>query len=98
MAKKFHFMTGLLALIMAFVMLSSATYIAVEFDHDCAGADCVICHQINICENLLKGSGLAGSATATAVAVLYIFCRIISTYTEIVPVFTLVSLKVKLTD
>ena len=53
MTKKFRFMTGLLAVVLAFVMLSSVAYIAAESDHDCTGVDCAICHQINVCENLL---------------------------------------------
>ena len=61
MTKKFRFMTGLLAVVLAFVMLSSVAYIAAESDHECTGVDCAICHQINVCENLLKSIGLAGS-------------------------------------
>ena len=73
MTKKFRFMTGLLAVVLAFVMLSSVAYIAAESDHECTGVDCAICHQINVCENLLKSIELAGSAAAT-VAAIYIFC------------------------
>jgi len=62
MTKKFRFMTGLLAVVLAFVMLSSVAYIAAESDHECTSVDCAICHQINVCENLLKSIGLAGSA------------------------------------
>jgi len=52
MTKKFRFMTGLLAVVLAFVMLSSVAYIAAESDHDCTGVDCAICHQMNVCESL----------------------------------------------
>ena len=98
MTKKFRFMTGLLAVVLAFVMLSSVAYIAAESDHDCTGVDCAICHQINVCENLLKSIGLAGSAAATVAAFLYILCRIIPSCAEVARTFTLVSLKVKLSD
>ena len=98
MTKKFRFITGLLAATLAFAVLSSAAYIAVESHHDCSGVDCAICHQINVCENLLKSIGLAGSAAATAAAILYILCRIMPSCTEVVRSFTLVSLKVKLSD
>ena len=97
MTKKFRFMTGLLAVVLAFVMLSSVAYIAAEAGHDCTGADCAICHQIHVCENLLKSIGLAGSATAAA-AIRYVLCRILSSCTEAARAFTLVSLKVKLSD
>ena len=92
MTKKFRFMTGLLAIVLAFVMLSSVAYIAAEAGHDCTGADCAICHQIHVCENLLKSIGLA------AAAIRYILCRILSSCTEAARAFTLVSLKVKLSD
>ena len=95
MTKKFRFMTGLLAIVLAFVMLSSVAYIAAEAGHDCTGADCAICHQIHVCENLLKSIGLAGFAAA---AIRYILCRILSSCTEAARAFTLVSLKVKLSD
>ena len=98
MTKKFRFMTGLLAVVLAFVMLSSVAYIAAESDHECTGVDCAICHQINVCENLLKSIGLAGSAVATVTAILYILCRIIPSCIEVARTFTLVSLKVKLSN
>ena len=99
MTKKFRFMTGLLAVVLAFVMLSSVAYIAAESDHECTGVDCcAICHQINVCENLLKSIELAGSAAATVAAILYILCRIIPSCTEVARTFTLVSLKVKLSN
>ena len=103
MTKNLCFMTRLLAAVLAVVMLSSAVYLAVayiaaESDHDCTGVDCAICHQINVCENLLKSIGLAGSAAATVAAILYILCRIIPSCTEVARTFTLVSLKVKLSN
>ena len=98
MTKKFRFMVRLLAVVLAVVMLSSAVYIAVEADHDCSGDDCAICRQISICENLLKSLGLAGAAAVFAVAVRYALCRIIPSCAELVRTFTLVSLKVKLSD
>ena len=98
MTKKSRLITGLLAAVLAAVMLSSAVYIAVEANHDCTGVDCAICHQINVCVNLLKSIGLAVSAAATVAAILYILCRIIPPCTEVARTFTLVSLKVKLSD
>lgn len=62
MTKKSRLITGLLAAVLAAVMLSSAVYIAVEANHNCSGEDCAICHQLQVCENLLKSIGLAGAA------------------------------------
>ena len=98
MTKKSRLITGLLAAVLAAVMLSSAVYIAVEANHNCSGEDCAICHQLQACENLLKSIGLAGAAAVLAVAVRDALCRIIPSCAELVRTFTLVSLKVKLSD
>ena len=98
MTKKLRLITRLLAAVLAAVMLSSAVYIAVEADHDCSGDDCAICRQISICENLLKSLGLAGAAAVFAAAVRYAPCRVTPSCAELVRTFTLVSLKVKLSD
>ena len=98
MTKKFRLITRLLAAVLAAVMLSSAVYIAVEANHDCSGEDCAICHQLQACENLLKSIGLAGAAAVFTAAVRYAPCSVISSCAELVRTFTLVSLKVKLSD
>ena len=98
MTKKFRFMTGLLAVVLAFVMLSSVAYIATEADHDCTGVDCAICHQISTCENLLKSLGFAGAAAAITAAFIYTLCKAVLPCTETNGTLTLVSLKVKLSN
>ena len=98
MTKKFRFLTGLLAVVLAVVMLSSAVYIAVEADHDCSGDDCAICHQISVCEDLLKSLGLVGAAAAVTAAFTYTMCKAILPCTEMIGTLTLVSLKVKLSN
>ena len=98
MTKKPCFMTRLLAAVLAVVMLFSAVYIAVEADHDCSGEDCAICHQISVCENLLKSLGLAGAAAAVTAAFTYTVCRAILPRAEMNGTLTLVALKVKLSN
>ena len=98
MTKKSRLITGLLAAVLAAVMLSSAVYIAVEANHDCSGDDCAICRQISICENLLKSLGLAGAAAAISAAFTYTVCMPILPCTETIGTLTLVALKVKLSN
>ena len=98
MTKKLCFMTRLLAVVLAVVMLSSAVYLAVEADHDCSGEDCAICRQISICENLLKTLGLAGAAAAVTAVLTYTVCRAILPCAEMSGTLTLVALKVKLSN
>ena len=98
MTKNLCFMTRLLAAVLAVVMLSSAIYIAVEANHDCSGEDCAICHQLQVCENLLKSIGLAGAAAAISAAFTYTVCRAILPCAEMNGTLTLVALKVKLSN
>ena len=98
MTKRFRFMTGLLAAVLAVVMLSSAVYIAAEADHDCSGEDCAICRQISTCENLLRSLGFAGAAAAVTAAFTYTLCKAVLPCTETNGTLTLVSLKVKLSN
>lgn len=98
MTKKSRLITGLLAAVLAAVMLSSAVYIAVEANHNCSGEDCAICHQIGVCENLLKSLGLAGAAAAISAAFTYTVCRAILPCAEMNGTLTLVALKVKLSN
>lgn len=98
MTKKFRLITGLLAAVLAAVMLSSAVYIAVEANHNCSGEDCAICHQIGVCENLLKSLGLAGAAAAVTAAFTYTMCKAILPCAETTDTLTLVALKVKLSN
>ena len=98
MTKKSRLITGLLAAVLAAVMLSSAVYIAVEANHNCSGEDCAICHQIGVCENLLKSLGLAGAAAAISAAFTYTMCRAVLPCTEMIGTLTLVALKVKLSN
>ena len=78
MTRKFRLITRLLAAVLAAVMLSSAIYIAVEANHTCSGEDCAICHQLQVCENLLKSIGLVDAAAVFAATVRYALCRVIS--------------------
>ena len=98
MTKKSRLITGLLAAVLAAVMLSSAVYIAVEANHNCSGEDCAICHQLQVCENLLKSIGLAGAAAAISAAFTYTVCRAILPRAEMNGTLTLVALKVKLSN
>ena len=98
MTKKLRLITGLLAAVLAAVMLSSAVYIAVEANHNCSGEDCAICHQISTCENLLRSLGLAGAAAVITAAFTYTMCKAILPCTEMIGTLTLVSLKVKLSN
>ena len=81
-----------------FSILFSVSFILREAEHDCVGENCPICYQISVCENTLKNLSLAVCAVAFATAFTYTLCRSISACTAVIPSYTLVSLKVKLTD
>lgn len=88
----------LLAVLLLAAMLCPLIFITAEADHDCTDADCAICHQIHLCENLLSSLGTATAACAAAAAVVHLLCRMITLGAETDCTFTLVSLKVKLSN
>lgn len=98
MEKKRRIAALLFAVTVLLVMLYSALFIAAEADHDCVGENCPVCYQINVCQNALKNLSLAVCAVAFAAAFTYTLCRSISACADVTPSYTLVSLKVKLTD
>ena len=98
MTKKKRIISVVVAVAVFFVMLYSALYIAAEANHDCVGENCPICYQISVCENTLKNLSLAVCAVTFAVAFTYTLCRSISVCTDYAQSYTLISLKVKLSD
>ncbi len=98
MEKKKRIAALFLAMTVLFVVIYSALFIAVEADHDCVGENCPICYQINVCQNALKNLSLAVSAAGFAAVFTYTLCRGISVCTDYVQSYTLVFLKVKLSD
>ena len=87
-----------LALLVAFLMLFSALFIALEADHDCCGEGCAVCAQIRACEDLLRNLTTA-SVLAAAVCCLYTLCRVFADADRCAfHPHTLIALKVKLSD
>ena len=106
MIQKKRWLTGVLAAVLAFVMLSSVVYCSVchhlradgTFDALPSTKDCAVCHYITACEHLLKSFGMASAAAVIPLAVTSIMHRVILLCSEFVCTFTLVSLKVKLSN
>lgn len=90
--------TSLIAVLIAFVMLSSVMFIAAESAHDCSGENCQICYQISVCENTLKQLSLAIIAVAIASALAYILIGVASSFIRLPVRTTLIILRVKLSN
>ena len=89
---------GIMGILMLFIMLFSAFFIAAEADHDCTGEDCPICACIGQCENILHqiGSGIA-SCTAVIISIVFLFVSV-NLFASIFPQETLVSRKVRMNN
>jgi len=62
----------ILAALLALAALSAETFVFTHLDHDCVGADCPVCLQIEIAQNVLKGLGIAFVAASLAGFTLHI--------------------------
>ena len=49
----------LLAVLLAFVLLSSVVCVSLLSDHDCQGEDCSVCYFIGLCNSFLRCFGFA---------------------------------------
>ena len=96
--KKNKIFSILLALTLFLIMLYSAFFIAAEVHHDCIGEDCQICYQISICQDTLKKFSLTFFIAVFLSAFIHALYKNTSFLKEYSQNYTLVSLKVKLSD
>lgn len=88
----------LLAVAAAVVLLACVLYIFVESGHDCIGESCPVCAQLNVCRNLLRGSGMVAAMAALAGFCARGVCAAAYARRNAGFVPTLIGLKVKLSD
>ena len=98
MTKRTRVLFALTAALLAIVMLFSVFYIAAETGHDCAGEDCRICRQIAICRDTLRLIMLAVAAAVLVSLSGGTYRGTVFRCASAASQFTLVSLKVKLSD
>jgi len=79
-------------------VLVSLAFCAEEVNHDCTGADCAICAQLTLCENVLRtgkdGSGQFNRTLAPHFAA----AALLSLCSPLLLIKTPIRLKVKLSD
>ena len=85
-------------LLFCFALAFSIVFIAAEAHHDCTGDKCPICAEMQVCANLLHTGALITAAAAISAAVYLLLGPLLWAYDAPLFSFTLVSLKVKLSD
>lgn len=98
MSRKTRLLSLLLASLLFVFMVFSCGVIALSSHHDCVGEHCPVCAQISLCEKVLKTLGLAASFAGMAMAFRFLFTKAVSDKPENRSSFSLISLKVKLSD
>lgn len=79
-------------------VLVSLAFCAEEVNHDCTGADCAICAQLNLCENVLRtGKDSSGQFIWTP-APHFVLAALLSLCSPLLLMKTPILLKVKLSD
>ena len=97
-SKVLRITAGIMGLMMLFIVLFSAFYIAAETDHECCGEDCPICACIHQCENTLRGIGDGAAVRTAAVAPVILILFAAAFVIAAVSQDTLVSRKVRLNN
>ena len=89
---------AILALLLTLAVFSSAFFIIAEANHDCAGEDCQICCFLSVCENALRTFGSLSASAVFAVFSAAAAVILLTVASRAVTAFSLVTLKVKLSD
>lgn len=96
--KKRRMIAAVMCLALLLVMVFSAAYIVIEATHNCIGDGCPICHEIQICQQVLNTVGTALVRVAVSLGALFLLVAPVHTLFRAAKVVTLISLKVKLSD
>lgn len=98
MKKNKKLLTAAVALIMIFSLSFSALFIAKEAKHSCSMSDCQICRQISVCLDLLSGISSAPGTGAVLLSAAFAVVLLIGSVKKSAVSFTLIELKVKLSN
>lgn len=98
MTKKRRITAMAMCLGLLLVMFFSTIYIIREADHNCTGEKCPICHEIQICQQILNTVGTAVLGAAVFSFTLVFLTALTSVHRRESAAVTLISLKVKLSD
>lgn len=79
-------------------ILVSLTFCAEEVDHDCTGADCVICAQLKLCKNILHAGKDGSGPFIRTLAPHFVLAALLSLCSPLLLIKTPIRLKVKLSD
>ena len=79
-------------------VLISLVFCAEEVNHDCTGADCAICAQLNLCENILHAGKDGSGQFIRTLALHFAAVALLSLCPPLLLIKTPICLKVKLSD
>ena len=79
-------------------VLVSLAFCAEEVNHDCTGADCAICAQLNLCENVLRTGKDGSGQFIWTPAPHFVLAALLSLCSPLLLMKTPIRLKVKLSD
>ena len=96
MKKQIRLISLILCAALILSVMLSAIFVITHINHDCTGNVCEICHQISLCEQLLKKNGLAAAACAQTALSVCFFMLPLSESLSHRSDETLVGMKVKL--
>lgn len=79
-------------------ILVSLTFCAEEVNHDCTGADCAVCAQLKLCENILHAGKDGSEQFIRTSAPHFVLAALLPLCSPLLLIKTPIRLKVKLSD
>ena len=90
--------SGIMAVMMLFIMLFSAMFIVLHSDHDCTGEDCPVCACLALCQKTIKTMGNTNGTVACIATSVIPLLIVLSPVRLFLASDTLVSRKIRLND
>ncbi|MCH5164166.1 MAG: hypothetical protein J1F36_04040 [Clostridiales bacterium] len=91
-------LSAILAILIAFILLSVVIFIVSEEGHECVGDDCELCHVLDCAQKIVEGLTTVGVAVLATLALRYATVKTEEWVEKSNQSTTLISLKVKLSD
>lgn len=96
MNKTMRLLALVLAVFVVLIMGSFSAFLITEAEHDCAGDHCLVCCQLTLCRQLLRGLGAGIWALSAAISAIWAYSACLRLRRHFCRAASLVSLNVRL--
>ena len=87
-----------MAILVLFVVFYAELFIIMHYHHDCSGADCPICAELQVAQTTIRQLGSVVLAVMVLFALIFHIVRCVSVISQVILFATPVKMKVRIDD